>query len=135
MSEPSIGDSLRALAEFFDDHPALEPPLLRLPMISQFADRAVAVAQVAAVLDGLDDLDTEPGVSLSSRTVTLRFGCLDVRVDIDVELLGESREVPTTAVEFVPFTLDELRRRAEVAADDRRHAALEAEHAAEAVAS
>ena len=99
-------DGLRALADFLDSHPDVPVPLVSIN--GGWRNRKV----LAAWVDGLDELVVEAAVIESLRRVVRRFAGLNVSMTVDTEVLGEVREVPSTATELVPFTLAEIREHA-----------------------
>lgn len=96
---------LHELADFLAEHPDVP-----IPSVNIWA--SVGVNSLAQWVDGLTELRIEPGSISAYRRVVRSFAGLDVKLVAHAELVGESREVPTVATEFTPFTLDEIRGRA-----------------------
>lgn len=97
---------LHELADFLTEHPDVPVPYVTVH--ATFKHPRV----LAAWLDGESEMRVGDGITHDARKVYRTFGGLDVWMNVNAEQVGETREVPTVAAEFTPFTIDEIRERA-----------------------
>lgn len=117
---PSISDGLRSLADFYDQHPDLPAPTVRL-FVNKYDEKAPA--QIVDLIDdlpgGVNDLNLDNS-SLGPRYLDghRSFGDIDLQFIVDIELVTEECTEVREVTERQTLTSAELRRRAQPAVDD-----------------
>lgn len=93
---------LRALAVFLADHPDVQVPDLDSFCLTSSEARAQFV-------EGLDAIEIQRSATHpESAYMVRRFGPIMLRGWVRLDTIGETVEVPSTAVEFTPYTPAEI---------------------------
>lgn len=104
----SVASDLRRLADFYADHPDLPAPSVYLSADPTWLSDN-GPAQIAAFVDGLDDLDIEERGEKHAQ-IHRRFGDVRVVLSAPVEFVTIVAPAPPPAPVFA--TADQLRQRA-----------------------